>query len=421
MKLWPRFGVYEACHWASVCIALLVAAATEAAAEENPQDPEGDGETELTVVPFVGGDNDVGLGLGYIASAARLRPGFEPYSIRMESASLVTFKKSAEGNITLPYVDSYLLLDMPHAIHERLGLEVRLSYTRESTLKYYGVGNASRIPADRDPADSHFEHERMHPTIRVSADYNLSGSVVLDWGMSYTQNWVEVAESSQLARDMQEGSATVRRLLGTPRDHGVLMYSLGLGWDTRDNEVSPQRGQHHTVRADLAPGGYGSIPYRWGRFNAAARFYATLVPDRLVFAVRVLSDLLVGTPPFYELPRYDDTSAIGGTRGVRGIPAQRYYGKIKLVSNTELRSRLFDFELLGKTNSFGVTGFVDTGRLWADYDAHPELDGDSLGIKYGTGAGIRISAGESFVVRLDVAWSPDANPIGAYLSAGHVF
>ena len=49
------------------------------------------------------------------------------------------------------------------------------------------------------------------------------------------------------------------------------------------------------------------------------------------------------------------------------------------------------------------------------------LDGSELGLKYGTGGGLRWAAGKSFVLRFDVAWSPDADPVGAYLAAGHTF
>jgi hypothetical protein len=44
-----------------------------------------------------------------------------------------------------------------------------------------------------------------------------------------------------------------------------------------------------------------------------------------------------------------------------------------------------------------------------------------LGLKVGLGLGARITAGGSFVLRADVAWSKDANPIGAYLAAGQMF
>ena len=66
----------------------------------------------------------------------------------------------------------------------------------------------------------------------------------------------------------------------------------------------------------------------------------------------------------------------------------------------------------------GIKSFVD---WYADEARHPELDGTGLGLKYGVGGGLRVASGQTFVLRVDVAWSPDANPISGYLLAGHIF
>jgi hypothetical protein len=52
---------------------------------------------------------------------------------------------------------------------------------------------------------------------------------------------------------------------------------------------------------------------------------------------------------------------------------------------------------------------------------HPELDGRGPGLKYGVGGGVRLTSGTAFVLRADLAWSPDATPIGAYVTAGEMF
>jgi hypothetical protein len=35
--------------------------------------------------------------------------------------------------------------------------------------------------------------------------------------------------------------------------------------------------------------------------------------------------------------------------------------------------------------------------------------------------GLRLLSGDTFAVRADVAWSPDARPVGLYFAAGEVF
>jgi outer membrane protein assembly factor BamA len=378
-------------------------------------------DTEITVVPFIGGNSDVGLGGGYIASVAGVAPAHEPYVYRVESAGTMTFQREGDG-VRVPYVDNYLLLTLPHVVKDRVRLEARISYTREATLKYYGLGNASTVEGGRDPNSAYFEHVRVHPTFVFNGEWRRE-EVRFNWGFTYIHNTFEIPEDSRLAEDMRSGSEHVRRLLGAAETHGSLKLSAGAGLDTRDDEVSPQKGSFHTIRTDLSPGSLGERATigRWGRVNAAVRFYETLIDRRLVFAFRLLGDFLFGDAPFYELPRFDETFAIGGAKGVRGVPAQRYYGKIKTFTNVELRSELFDFELFGDRRRVGLTGFGDFGRSWSDYESDPELDGEGLGLKYGLGGGLRVASGKAFVLRLDVAWSPDADPVSGYLISGHHF
>jgi outer membrane protein assembly factor BamA len=373
-------------------------------------------------VPVVGGNSDMGFGGGYIASLARLDPTLEPYLYRIESAGAVTAGQDDVGGWRIPYADIYLLFSFPHLIEDRLGLDVRVSYTLESNLKYYGLGNASTIDPGVDPTDSFFEHSRVHPTIRAMLEYRLK-PFAFEWGAAYTQNWLEVPEGTRLDSDMSGPDPVVRDLLGNAAAHGALELALGVAWDTRDEETSPTRGLYISERLKVTPGTFGEADYRFSRLDTAVQGFVPIVPRarRLVLAARVASDLLFGRPPFYELPRFEDTFALGGPKGVRGVPGQRYYGKAKVFANLELRSELFSAKILGEERRFGVVAFADFGRLWADYRRNPELDGTGLGLRHGLGGGLRLASGEAFVLRLDVAWSPDARPIAGYLLAGHIF
>jgi len=374
--------------------------------------------SEFTAVPFVGGDSDVGFGGGFIASWARVSGDYDPYLMRVEAATAITMKRAHDAWV-VPYTDAYALIDAPHVLPNRLKLRLRLSYTREQRLPYSGLGNASRpTPESQDEAS---RYARVHPTVDLQSELRLSREVRLLLGISLTQNWLDIPPDSQLAMDMREGSETVRRLLSDPDDHPVLLFSYGVLFDGRDDVVNPKRGFYTAARVDLGPGDSGAFIHRWARADGSARAFVPLIDSYLTLAARVVGDCLFGDAPFYELPRYDSTSAIGGGNGVRGIPAQRYWGKIKLFGNFELRSELVRLRLFGKATRFGLTGFFDAGRVWADYAANPELDGTGFGIKYGTGAGLRMAAGKSFVLRFDVAWSREASPLAAYLVSGHAF
>jgi len=78
--------------------------------------------------------------------------------------------------------------------------------------------------------------------------------------------------------------------------------------------------------------------------------------------------------------------------------------------------------LRAKALVLGLAAFLDGGRSWTELGrAHPELDGTGLGLKYGVGGGLRLQEGRTFLLRLDLAWSPDARPLGAYFAAGQIF
>jgi outer membrane protein assembly factor BamA len=356
-----------------------------------------------------------------MASLTYFEPGREPFVYRIETAGSITVAQK-NAVYSIPYLDVNLRWRFPHVIEDRLGLDLRVSFTRETNLKYYGLGNASNIPEGADPSGPEYQYERIHPSTRMGWDYRLK-PWVFSFGVSYTQNWFQVPADSQLANDMQSGEPYVQALLGDAEYHGVPELSFGVAWDTRDDETSPRWGVLLSQRIDVTPGTFGGASYHFARWNSSARVYVPLVRERrrLILAMRGTTDLLFGSAPFYELPRYDDTFAIGGSRGVRGIPAQRYYGKVKALANFELRSELFALNILGDDRRFGLIAFADVGRLWADYHSHPDLDGTTLGLKSGFGGGMRIASGKSFVARFDLAWSPDTRRTSSYLAAGHMF
>jgi outer membrane protein assembly factor BamA len=400
------------------CAANLVVPAASAA-EGKAEYPH----TEFGIVPLVGGDTDYGIGFGELSSLARLAPGVKPYVWRLESGGFISFKvRENDGKRSLisPYQDVYVLLTITRFFHERLRLELRPSFTRETTQHYYGLGNASPAPPDDVPARDFYG--RRHPTLSVRLRFRCVDRFFWELGTSYTDNSLTIDPASTLASDMTAGTPTVRSLLATPRRHGVLLIENSAVYDTRDNEISTTRGLFLQLKFRYSPRAGDYIPYRYAQIDLNNRYFFTLVPRYLVVAARTVVDLQLGDVPFYELARYEDTFALGGGNGVRGIPGQRYYGRAKAFANLELRSRLFGFELFGKDLMIATAVFADVGRLWATVtSSHPELDGSGLGLKYGLGGGLRVQGGETFVVRLDLAWSPDARPIGAYLTAGEEF
>ncbi|MEO5767052.1 MAG: BamA/TamA family outer membrane protein [Polyangia bacterium] len=402
------------------CCALTIrAGSTWAQAAASAKPPQEGRKVEFGLVPLVGGDTDVGLGFGVLSTVAGVAPDAKPYRWAVETAGFISFKRD-QGEFITPYQDYSVQWTAPQLLNKRLRIEVRPSYTKETTQRFYGLGNASPAP-EGDMAARDF-YGRTHPTLWVRLRYRVWDHLHLGVGSSYTQNWLDIGSSSTLAQQMATGTPAQRDLLGVAGRHGVLILEGTALYDTRDSETVPEQGQMHQIRLRISPAiGSEAMPYSYQQLDVSTRLYYTVIPDRLVLAARAVADMQFGHPPFYELARYEDTFALGGQNGVRGVPGQRYYGKIKIFTNFEVRSQLLKFKLFGKDSTLGAALFFDVGRLWADWGSHPELDGRGWGLKYGTGGGLRLQQGKTFVVRADLAWSPDARPVGGYVGAGQMF
>ncbi len=293
----------------------------------------------------------------------------------------------------------YVQLTVPRFLGLPLRLEIRPHYSWETTLGYYGMGNASSAVAPPGAPATYFEYGRLHPEISIALRWRVVDHVGGRAGALYTQNWIQVADNSKLADDLKNGSAETKGLLGSTAAHGVGLVTAGIQWDNRDNEVSSHSGSFDTIDVKFSPGGTKETPYRYGQATAIERAFIPIWNPRIVLAGQLVGDVLVGSPPFYELSRFDDTYAIGGMSGVRGVPGQRYYGKVKVLGNVELRTELVSFHALGKPLLFGAVAFFDGGRVWADTSSQPALDGTfnrtGVGLKYGVGGGLRLQSGSA--------------------------
>jgi hypothetical protein len=412
-----RWGVAGAVAPA-LAIAWLMATSALAADE---QAGAAAGKREFNIIPVAGGDSDIGIAVGQLSSLARLKPGPDLYNWRLESGTFISFKLRDDG-IVVPLHDYYLQLTLRElGPGGRIRLDVRGSYTGRSTLKFYGIGNASPEPpptvsnADKEYS-SNYPEAWVRARIRLRADFELHvGSV--SW-----YDWLGVRTNSILAMDATSGPPDVRSIIGPLAPHAVQLFEFGLFYDSRDNEIVSRRGAFHTLTARFSPALADWMPYSYQQVNASTRFYATLVPRWLTVSWRLVGDVLLGQPPFYELARFEEASAIGGVKGVRGVPAERYYGKVKVFQNLEVRSEVVRFHINGKQYTLAAAAFFDAGRVWTELGrAHPDLDGTGIGLKYGIGGGLRLYQGETFVVRGDVAWSPDAKPVAGYFAAGQIF
>jgi hypothetical protein len=385
---------------------------------------------EWGALPAIAGNSDIGIGFGAIGSLARFVEGYAPYRWRAELLLFFTIKEAPGGGVESPFHDDHLKLDFPGLLGGRLRLYLTLSFRRFFTSGYHGIGNDSSdapidelfLPEARTSldADRFYQYDRIFPALEAMARITLGQRLSLLAGSALSYNAVNVYPGSKLALDRQSADPAVSDALQGVDDHLQALLVAGALWDSRDHETVPSRGMMHHLLLRGCP----ALTHAFGGVNLAARFFLPLLRDRLVLATRAMVDLIWGEAPFYELARhggFDPHWAPGGGRAIRGVPVGRYHGRIKLLGNFELRARVWPFRLFGQRFDLGGLVFFDTGRIWADYRQLSHLDGDGAGLKLGLGGGLRLQWGETFLIRADVAWSPDADPVGIYFDIGHVF
>ena len=403
--------------WSSTASADNPLNSSEKPPSSGANDAQSGGKNDGTIVPAVGGSTDIGVAGGYFAALTRTQKGYVPYVWNLESAGLVSFGLS-HGSVDVPLVDIYGKLTVPRFLGRPIELEVRPSFTDEQTLYYYGMGDASGAATPAGQSSTYFQYARIHPSLLADIRFKLLDHLGAITGLRYTGSWLQIPAGTMLAHDIQSGSSEVKSLIGPTTPSVVALFMYGVQLDTRDSEISAHSGMFDEAIVKWSPGSDNTtFPFRYGEACLNLRGYVPLA-SKITLAGRVVGDVLFGNPPFAELPRFDDTY-FGGD--IRGVPAQRYYGKVKIIGNLEVRASIFSFHALSKPMSIGLEGFFDGGRVWADTGAHPQLDGTGLGLKYGVGGGVRLSSGTAFVLRADVAWSPDATPVGAYVTAGEMF
>ena len=335
--------------------------------------------------------------------------------------------------------DHNLVLDALKVGDLPLRLTGRLGYISSLTQNYCGVGGTVSCDpkvaeaaaddvggfADKDERDAfvrHFYQRRfMNPYGLLNARYALFERTATSPRVEVTAGYrgFYFIPGNIFADDDKDGAADLTPYPGSlyekdfkdgePGFDSVL--NVGLMTDSRDNEPSPTEGWWIEGSVRAATPAWLST-WTWAGANVTVRGYRYLpiVPElgrRLVLANRLTFDGVVGDIPIQELARLggsQDVYAFGGADMGRGIRVQRYLGKAKVLNQTELRWRFFEFDVFDQDFALTAAGFVDAAIV-----ADEIIDPKDLGTIAGGGGAFRIAWNENFIVRVDLGVSPIEN------------
>ena len=389
--------------------------------------------TEWSLIPAFGRNTDLGFLIGGVYVMADFDPAFFPYRWRTVNTAAFSVKETP-GGATVPWSSVLSQWDVTGLASGKARIITEMAYSRTENEGYFGLGGNSDAdaisPESTNDPNHRYQYLILEPRFRLNLRYKLTNAMDV-WAGTYIRYIGPRAyKGSRLALDDEAGDAGLGDKVYGTSAHGLFQAAVGITWDTRDHETAPSKGFYGEFSTRGAFGAPFGQDIAYGGVTLNLRGYLSLVSDWLVLAGRVLTDDTFGNVPFYELARggsFETLYLLGGATGIRGISTGRYAGKVRLLSSLELRLMYPRFRVGNHRFRLGNVAFADAGRMWAGWKTDDQLDGTGSGIKYGVGGGLRIQWGEAVMIRIDVAYSPEADavyphwPIITYVWYDHTF
>ncbi len=376
------------------------------------------------VLPNASYDSDDKFGVGLRVQVVQPKAGLDPYRAAFMAHAFATTNGYHHHRFRFDLVGL--------GPQERLRLTGHFAYRAWLNDGYWGVGNATvrdvayDVDDPEDPARKRYRYALVQPFGQLAARWRLAGPWEVFGSANVRYSVVDATEGSLVAQE---------RPLGI--EGGLAVQGIGgVMFDTRDPEITPEKGVQVEVAGRVVTG-----TYTFGGPFASARGWVSLGP-RLVLAQRLMGEYLFGAVPFYEMVHWGGAVPIAGFGGadtLRGVNFGRWRGPGKAVSNTELRVDVLEHGALGKPLRWQLVPFVDAGTVWghgdfdtdgAPYTPGPDgTDGSAAALRLhpAGGAGVRAIWAESLVGRVDVGVSEDltdqgsAPDVGFYLVFDHLF
>lgn len=274
---------------------------------------------------------------------------------------------------------------------------------------YWGIGNGTvrelryeDLPAD-DPARERYRYALLQPFGQLALRHQVAGPLLVYGSVNVRYTFIE-AEPGSLVDD--------ERPLGYDGGLGVQGIAGAL-WDTREPEVTPDRGWLLEASGRVVTG-----TYTFGGPFASVRTWVKL-GERVVLGQRVMAEWLFGEVPFYEMVHWGGMvpiAGMGGADSLRGVAFGRWRAPAKAVSNTELRLDVLRHRALQQELRWQLVPFVDLGTVWGAED--PAASVPDIPLHPALGGGVRAIWGETIVGRVDGAVGPDWTDQGDRLDWG---
>jgi hypothetical protein len=381
---------------------------------------------EWAIFPVLAGSTDIGFEFGAFAVVTKLAPKGSklPYEWALQGQLAMSVNGKPGGGVELPVHDDNVSFDW-RSLDGQWRFAAQLWFWHAANAGFYGIGNTTLATGDpRATSVRSTQYIRSEIVAEADVGWQVLPYLRFRGGLAGRR----LAPQTYVDSTLSLSAAEEPLVLGVNTNYS-LIGTVGVELDTRDNELAPNRGVYVAASLRGSAGALTGNDLSWGGTNLHVRGYYDVWPGRVVLGARALLDTVFDRPPTQEFSRSGGFEAVwmlGGSGGVRGIPEGRYQGRIRLTMNAEARVYLFGFDLFDTHFSIGLVGFVDAGRVWADWKPRPDLDGTGVGLHVTYGGGLRLRIGDTIMIRFDLAWAPPPittpdDQVGFYADLGNVF
>ena len=307
------------------------------------------------VIPFISAafNRDDGLFLGF--SLKIIKHGFrkDPYKNLHEFA--INHALSSKS-LNLRYYSEYISV-----FSRNSDLLFEVDVNAPKVINFFGYGENS-VYNKLSPGSYKFYRARFTlADASLLLRHNFSKKVIMTLGPTFQVFSLDSADKFNVVRNI------VLNAPNSDLDPATLFQNqtyfggkFTFNVDTRNNAVLPTSGiiwenmvRYLTGRNDAS---YENVT----QFNSAFTFFLALIKNRLILADRVGAGHTAGDFEFYQ------AQYLGSEDNLRGYRKHRFAGRSKFYNNADLRLRISNFKTYLFDGAWGLLGFVDAGRIWAD-------------------------------------------------------
>jgi outer membrane protein assembly factor BamA len=259
----------------------------------------------------------------------------------------------------------------------------RISYFRDSTYRFFGLGELSDEVDEANYSNVEFRPEG-------SLGYYINENMVITLRERF--RWVTIRRGKlELLPYIKSDYPTLEGINGG----AVLNSRLSFTYDTRDDTLYPGEGWYSNIYGEINAAFSNTRPYT--RVGMDTRRYMNHFDKRFVTVIRGAFEVTGGRKvPFYE------QSTLGGENSLRGYGRYRFTDDCFVLVNLEERIKLFRLHLYGVWSEWEAAPFVDVGRVFST------MRGDFFqDIKINPGIGFRAIVEPNIVGRVDIGYSDE--------------